>query len=332
MGSQLIMHPLLQALFSAWEWRFDVTVVLLSFATLYTTGWWRLRKRSSNPKLASKKRLAAYWGGLVILAVSLMSPIDPLGGQLFFMHMLQHLLTIMFAAPLLWLAAPFPMILWGLPASVRRLVGSHFRRNATTRAILTNITPISYIWLLFIAIYGGWHDPNLYNLALRRDWVHDLQHITFFGSAMLFWWHVIGSAPRLHRVAVWGRIAMLLSLVPVNMAIGIVIATADEVIYTYYNSVPRFWGFTTLQDQMLAGVIMWIPGSMMFLLAIILLLAAELRTGDEERTRPVANWDSEDAMVAPGLEHRVLQKKWQRAEAMRLAANQREDDATPDAT
>lgn len=326
------MHPLLQALFSAWDWRLDVTLVLLTFATLYTTGWWRLRKRSDNPKLANKKRLAAYWGGLVILAVSLMSPIDPLGGQLFFIHMLQHLLTIMFAAPLLLLAAPFPITLWGMPKGLRRGVGKQFTRGAVTRALLHSITKPSFVWLSFVTVYAGWHDPNLYNLALRRDWVHDIQHITFFGAAMLFWWHVIGAGPRLHRTAIWARIAMLLSVVPLNMAIGIVIATADVVLYSYYSSVPRIWGFTTLEDQVLAGVIMWIPGSMMFLLAIILLLASELRLNDEDPPRALPNWDSEEAMVAPGLEHRVVQNKWQRAAQIRHSAADIETDATPDAT
>ncbi|MCB0109509.1 MAG: cytochrome c oxidase assembly protein [Caldilineaceae bacterium] len=306
------MHPLLQALLSAWDWRLDVSLVLLTFATLYTTGWWRLRRRSRNPKLANRKRLAAYWGGLVTLAVSLMSPIDALGGQLFFMHMLQHLITIMISAPLLWLASPFPFILWGLPPRLRQIVGAQFTSAATTRNLLRSVTQPSMVWMAFVVIYAGWHDPNLYGLALRRDGIHDIQHITFFGAAMLYWWHVIGAGPRLHRVAIWARIAMLITLVPINMVIGIVIANGAEVIYPYYNSVPRIWGFSALQDQMLAGVIMWIPGSMMLLLAVIVLLAIELRLDPEHPPRPVPNWDSEEAMVAPGLEHRVVQNRWHR--------------------
>jgi cytochrome c oxidase assembly factor CtaG len=308
------MHPLLQALFSAWDWRLDVTLVLLGFATLYGMGWWRLRRRSHNPKLANKKRLAAYAGGLMILAISLMSPIDPLGGQLFFMHMLQHLLSIMFAAPLLWLGSPFPFLLWGLPAGARRMVGQQFARAALTRNLLYQVTKPAFAWMAFSIVYAGWHDPNLYSLALRRDWVHDIQHITFFGTAMLLWWHVIGAGPRLHHLPIWGRIAMLITLVPVNMGIGIVIATATEVIYPYYRSVPRIWGFTAVEDQTVAGVIMWIPGSMMFLLAVILLLASALHTTDEDPPRSAPGWDSEEAMMAPGLEQRVIQNRWHRVQ------------------
>lgn len=308
------MHPLLQALLSPWDWRLDVSLVLLIFATLYTTGWWRLRTRSRNPKLASFKRLAAYWIGLVTLAISLMSPIDALGGQLFFMHMLQHLITIMISAPLLWLAAPFPFVLWGLPPTLRRTVAGQFNRAATTRSLLRSVTQPSAVWVFFIVVYAGWHDPELYSLALRRDWVHDIQHITFFAAAMLYWWHVIGAGPRLHRVAIWARLALLITVVPVNMIIGIVIANGSEVIYPYYTSVPRIWGFSALQDQMLAGVIMWIPGSMMLLLAVIILLAKELKPTPDNPPRSVPNWDNDEAMVAPGLEHRVIQNRWHKVQ------------------
>lgn len=303
------MHPLLRALLSAWDWRSDISLVLLIFATLYTIGWWRLRKRNRS-KVANRKRLAAYWGGLLTLAIALMSPIDPLGGQLFFMHMIQHLLTIMVAAPLLWLASPFPILLWGLPVAARKAVGRHFAPRALLRRTLHALTPPAFVWLAFVTVYGGWHDPNLYNLALHYGWVHDLQHITFFATAMLLWWHVIGAGPQIHRTPIWGRIALLVGAVPINMGIGIVIATAGEVLYPYYATVPRIWGFTALADQSLAGAIMWIPGSMMFVLAVVLLLAGALRDTHENPPTPVPGWDSNDAMIAPGLEHRALQNKW----------------------
>ena len=322
------MHPLVQALFSAWEWRLDITLSLLIVAILYTTGWWRLRQRSRNPRLASIKRLASYWGGLVILAIALMSPIDLLGSQLFFLHMIQHLLTIMLAAPLLLLGTPFPFLLWGLPKPLRQMVGRQFARAAVTRNLLYSVTQVSFVWLAFIVIYAGWHDPNLYGLALRRDWVHDIQHLTFFTAAMLFWWHVIGTAPRLHHTPIWGRIALLISVVPVNMAIGIAIATADEAIYPYYTSVPRIWGFTVIEDQTLAGVIMWIPGSMMFLLAVLLLLANALQTAAEEQVRPMTEWDTDETMVAPGLEHRVVQNRWQQLQQPQANSAERVADGS----
>lgn len=311
------MHPLLRALLSAWDWRLDITLVLVIFATLYTIGWWRLRQRN-RIKLANRKRLAAYWGGLITLAIALLSPIDPLGGQLFFMHMTQHMITIMVSAPLLWLGAPFPFMLWGLPPAARRWVSQLFTRHSPVRSALEGVTQPALVWFVFVAFYGGWHDPMLYDLALRYNWVHDIQHLTFFGTAMLFWWTVIGAAPSLHRTAVWARIVMLVGVIPVNMAVGIVIATAHEVLYPYYATVPRIWGFTALADQSIAGVIMWTSGSEMFVLAIILLMAGAMRGIDKKPPTPVSDWDRDEVMIAPGLEHRVLQNKWRRLKHVAL--------------
>ena len=117
------MHPLFPALLSSWEWRVEVLVVLVPLGLLYTIGWQRLRKRSTHVRFATKRRLVAYWSGWALLVTALMSPLDRLGGQLFFMHMIQHLLLIMVAPPLLLLANPLPFLLWGLPAAQRRYAG-----------------------------------------------------------------------------------------------------------------------------------------------------------------------------------------------------------------
>lgn len=298
------MHPLIQALLSPWEWRPVIVLVLLTLGVLYTTGWRRLRRRGSLGRgIATKPKLIAYWAGLAVLATALMSPIDFMGGQLFFMHMIQHLLTMMIAAPLLWLANPFPFMVWGLPVPLRVRVTELFRRDALFRRTLASMTRPAVAWMLFLAVYLGWHEPVLYNLALRRDWVHDLQHISFFAVAMLYWWHVIGAAPRIHgRFPVWARMGYLIGTIPLNMAAGVAIAFSGVVLYTYYESVPNIWGVTTLQDQMLGGVIMWIPGSMMFLLAAIILLATQFGRGEAPLGRPPAAGD-DGPPVLPGEQH-----------------------------
>ena len=310
------MSPVVQALFSQWDWRLEIVAVLAVLGVLYTTGWWRLRRRSRLDRLATRKRLAAYLAGLAVLAISLMSPVDILGGQLFYMHMIQHMLTMMVAVPLILLANPFPFMLWGMPSGVRRPVSGLFARRSLVRRGLTAATKPGIVFLAYFTIYLGWHDPTLYNLALRRDWVHDVQHITFFVVAVLFWWLVIGAAPRLHRLPLWARIGMLIGAVPPTMIAGVTIAFAGQVLYTYYETVPRIWGVTALQDQMLAGVIMWIPGSMMFILAALILVAGLLKGRDGDAPDAVPGWDSDVAMIAPGLENRVVQKRWQHAKAM----------------
>lgn len=278
------MHPLLAALFSAWEWRPDVLLVLLLSGSLYLVGWRRLRQRSAIAKIATQRKLAAYWAGLATVALALLSPIDWLGSQLLFMHMIQHKLLIMIAAPLLWLGNPFPFMLWGLPKSVRKPVAALFHRDAHFCRLLTVVTNPGVAWLVFIIVYMGWHDVNAYNLALRYPWVHNLEHLSFFGAALLFWWHVVGAAPHLHRLSIWGRLAMVVSVIPFQMAAGIVIATADTVLYTYYESVPHIWGFTALADQAIGGAIMWIPSSEMLVWAVVFLLGG-LAQQEKSRSR-----------------------------------------------
>ncbi|MEM7126473.1 MAG: cytochrome c oxidase assembly protein [Chloroflexota bacterium] len=276
---------LLQALLSKWEWRIEVVLVLLLFGVLFFRGWWILRSRGAVS--ATKLRLVAYFGGLFSLALSLMSPIDWLGGQLFFMHMVQHMLSIMIGAPLLCLANPFPILVWGLPSNLRLQVGQFFTKQSRFRQVLVLLTRPQYCWFFFFAVYLGWHEPAAYNLALRRGWVHDLEHLTFFASAMLFWWHGFGVAPKFHKpLPVWGRLAFLLSAIPPNMLAGVMIAFSNTVIYTYYESIPRVWGLTLMQDQRLGGAIMWIPGSMMFLIAGIVVLALGLQR-EHERNKLV---------------------------------------------
>lgn len=292
------MHPLFQALLGPWEWRLEVLAVIVPWAVFYTLGWRRLRIQADSRKLARRRRLIAYWAGIIILSASLMSPVDRLGGQLLFMHMVQHKLTMFFAVPLLLLGNPFPFVLWGLPGSARKAIGGLFSRDSRFRQLLATTTRPGIAWLAFITVYYGWHDAMAYNLALRIDWVHDLQHITFFAVAMLFWWHVIGCAPYIHgRFSPWMRIAYVLTQVPPNMAVGVSIAFASNIIYTYYESVPRFWGFSVEQDQMLGGAIMWIQGSEMFIAAGLIILARQFMGKGNRRDPSTSTSEKREAAV-----------------------------------
>ncbi len=318
-------HPLWRALVGPWEWRPEVLVVLVPLAIIYVVGWVRLRRLGAT-KVASKWRFAAYAAGMLTLATSLMSPIDILGGQLFFMHMIQHKLSIMVAAPLIWLGNPFPIGAWGLPRQGRHALTRVFADSSPIRPALAAVTQPFVAWLLFIVVYIGWHDPGAYNLALTHRRVHDLQHITFFLTAMLFWWHVVGAAPRLHkRISPWIAIFMLLAAIPFNAITGFAIANNDSVIYTYYASVPRIWGFSLMDDQMIGGVIMWIPGSEMLFQAAGVVLAVmfwrdrQRRLKAAEPTTPVSGalTISDEALIAPGLEQRLRHDQWRDMAAQR---------------
>lgn len=299
------MDPVLKALLLSWEWRIELIVILLLAGTFYTRGWRHLRgvRQGEKSRLATGGRLAAYLSGLVVLGIALMSPIDVLGGQFFFMHMIQHLLLVMIVPPLLLFANPLPFFMWGLPLSARRQMGRMLRRKSGFRRRLRSFTAPGIVWMLFVVALLGWHDPGAYQAALRDEFVHDLEHLSFFATAMLFWWHVIGAGPRIHsRMRQGALVAYVLSVVPPNMAAGVAIAFSSQPIYPYYVGVPRLWGMTVVEDQTLGGIIMWIPGSMMYILAALILIARWVQSEDEKPPLPESQWATEESMAAPGLE------------------------------
>jgi cytochrome c oxidase assembly factor CtaG len=291
-----------EALLQSWNLRIEIILPLLLVGMLYLRGWRRLRaitdrhrvteRQNPRPPLAASWKPAAYIGGLLLLAVALMSPIDTLGSQLFYMHMIQHLLLVMFVPPLLLIASPYPMILWGLSSGPRHKIASVLNQESGPRKLITKLTAPGIVWFLYIATYIGWHDPGMYNLALRSEVIHDLEHVTFFATAVLFWWHVTGAAPRFHRTFTTGkRLLYLIAAIPANMFTGIAIAFASQPIYSYYTTVPRFYGLSVMEDQILAGVIMWIPGSMMLLLAALILISRIVQTEANKPPTPNPTWN-----------------------------------------
>ena len=273
-------------LLRAWDIRPEVVLVLFVAATLFSLGWWRLRQVPSA-RFASGWRLAAYLSGLGLLGLALLSPIDTLASYLLSMHMVQHLLLVMLAPVFLLIANPLPFTLWGMPTALRHRVGGLLSRGTWLRRALVTLTSPGVVWIALVVILVGWHDPRAYDAALRNELVHNLEHLTFFAVAMLFWWHVTGAGPRLHgSVSAGVRIALLLGTIPITMGIGIVIALSTQPIYLNYMTVPRVLGLSVMEDQRLAGAIMWIPGSMMLILAALILLARLMSA--EESKPPVS--------------------------------------------
>ncbi|MFN2189257.1 MAG: cytochrome c oxidase assembly protein [Candidatus Promineifilaceae bacterium] len=302
------MDPLLRATLTSWDWRIEVILVFAVAASLYTRGWWRLRRRTSGRQGRSRWHASALWrpvayvGGLLILGIALMSPIDVLASQLFTFHMVQHVLLVMVVPPLLLLANPLPFTLWGLPESARTPAGGLLRRKSTFRRFLEKTTGAGLVWMMFVIVYWGWHDPNAYDLALRSAFVHDLEHISFFLVSVLFWWHAMGAAPHIHKPMTRGiRFAYLISAFPVTMVAGLAITFAKEPIYSYYEAMPRLWGISVMDDQSIAGVIMWVLGGMMYIIAALVIAARWLQGEEAKPALPEATWATEDALAVPGF-------------------------------
>lgn len=260
---------------ASWSWRPDVVLVLVTLGSVYASGWWRLRA-AGHRRLARRWRLVPYLAGLGALGVALLSPIHDLAHVLLTAHMVQHLLLIMIAAPLLLLGNPFPVGLWGLPRRARRAVGRLLTRNAPFRKALWAVTLMPAAWLLFVVNLWLWHLPAAYQAALRDPLVHDVEHLAFFGTAILFWWPIIEPAPRLHeRVPRGFAILYLIAATGQNTLLSALIALPERVLYPYYAAPRPSFGLSPLDDQAMAGSIMWTSGHM-YLIPILLVVAKML--------------------------------------------------------
>ena len=279
------------SLLLSWDFRLDISLILLLAALLYFRGWRRRRAQSRDGGgEASGWRLAAYLIGLLTLALALLSPIDTLQSLLFLMHMVQHLLLTLIAPPLLLLGNPLPAVMWGLPAGARPAAAAPLGRRAPFRRALSWLARPLVSVPIFVVVLLGWHLPAAYGAALQSDLVHDLEHLTFFGAAMLFWWPIVGAAPILRRrLPAFARALILISAMPFTMFLGALLTLAAHPIYPYYLTVPRLWGLSPLDDQRLGGLIMWIPGNLILLLVALILLArglAQHGAGEGEAVTP----------------------------------------------
>jgi len=238
---------------------------LLAAAAVYTRGWWVLSSRM--PARFGTGRLAAFLGGLAVIAVALASPLDTLAGGRLSAHMVQHQLLMMLAPPLLWLGAPIAPILVALPRLIRRPVAAALT-SRVLRPIAHMIAQPAFGWVAFALAFWIWHAAPLYQLALRSHAWHHVEHACFVATAMLFWRPVIQAWPDRASWPRWTMIPYLLLADLQNTILAAILTFSDRLIYPAYASVT-VGHLSALDDQAMAGVIMWVPGSLVFLVAAI---------------------------------------------------------------
>jgi cytochrome c oxidase assembly factor CtaG len=248
-----------------------VILPLAAVAVVYAVGWWRLARR--RPRARPPWRLAAALAGWLALAAALLSPLATLGHFLFAAHMAQHLLLMAVAAPLLLLADPLPAVLWGLPRALRHRAGRLLVRGGRARAAWERLTAVPVSAACYALVLWGWHLPRAYDAALGGEWMHHLEHAAFLGAAVIFWWPVIGPAPRARRPPTHGwRIAHVVAAALHGSALALLLAWSPRVLYATYAAAPRVTALEPLEDQALGGVIMWAGASAVDMLAVLALV------------------------------------------------------------
>jgi cytochrome c oxidase assembly factor CtaG len=258
---------------------------VLATGAIYVVGWRELSRRM--PQRFGPGRLAAFLGGLGAIVLAVASPLDALAGQLLQAHMTQHQLLMMVAPPLLWLGVPIAPMLRGLPRRMRHAVAAGLAAP-TARRIAHVIAHPGVGWVSFAIAFWVWHTPRLYELALSSDAWHHVEHACFFTTAMLFWRPVILAWPARSRWPRWTMIPYLLLADLQNTALSAILTFSDRVIYPAYASVPRIGTISALQDQAVAGVIMWLSGAAVFLVTAVWLVMDALVFADKRAPQALA--------------------------------------------
>jgi putative copper resistance protein D len=266
------------------RWVFDPVVVLslTAAAWLYLGGLRRLR---SSGRPFPRRWTTAYLAGLGAVALALVSPIDVYADALLWVHMCQHLLLTLVAPPLLALGAPITLALRATsPRTRRRWLVPVLRSRPV--AFLAN--PIVG-WVLFAGAPFAIHFSPLFDLALRDDAVHAAEHALWLGTALVYWWPIVGRDPMPHRVSYPARMFSMILTMPATSFAALALYGASTSLYPAYAALPAPWGAQALGSQRVAALIMWLVGNLAMVVAMLVVAAAWKR--DEER-QSVAVWPS----------------------------------------
>ena len=267
-----LLHPI--ANLSWWRWSVhpSTAIGIVALGALYL--W---AESALNRRAGIAQRLF-FVSGLLVMFASLNGPIHDLSDDyLFSAHMVQHLL--------LTLAMP-PLLLAGTPGwMLRPLLSNRFVAPAArffTRA------PIAFV--TFNVIIAAWHLPVLYNLAMAHHGIHIVEHLMFMVAAVLMWWPLLSQLPELPRLAYPGQMLYsFLMSIPMSI-IAVYIVMSDHVLYPAYAAAPRVLSLSPLEDQLLGGLIMWIPGGIIFMIIMSVVFFKWNARGEDSTAGAQVDW------------------------------------------
>jgi cytochrome c oxidase assembly factor CtaG len=258
-------------------WTFDPTVWLPAIAALLL---WRAgvgMADRAHPGHPVERRRTAFWvAGVAVVVIALDSGVGLYDTTLFGDHMLQHMLLTMIAPPLLLLAGPITLVLQASSAATRKRWILPFLHSRVVRFLSFPVVS----WLLFAAVMWGTHFSPLFDASLENEWLHRLEHALYLSTALLFWWPVVGPDPSPWRMTPAVRPLYVGLQMTQNTFLAVAIYFAPAPLYRHYETLVRSWGPTPLEDQQLAGGLMWMGGDLVFLTAIFVLVAAWMRHED----------------------------------------------------
>lgn len=260
-------------------------ISIIGCGWLYALCCGPLRQKLAGDVPFSRKRATMFFAGVVILYIAVGSPIDQLGEEfLFFVHMIQHMLLIYVAPPLIIRGIPAWLTDYCLqPAPLRKAIG--FLVHPVTAAVIFNF------------IYTAWHIPILYEAALQDKVIHIVEHWTMFFGAMLFWWPIVSHSKRLPPIRYGGRMFYAFVLMVAQLPVFAFLCFSGEVLYPTYEFAPRIIpGFSALADQILGGVIMKVVNMIFALAVLILSWMAWCRVDDQNAEEMIRNFRAKQTL------------------------------------
>ena len=235
--------------------------------------YWLGGRGGAYSREGSRWRTASFVAGLATIVVALDSPIDHLAEELLWVHMVQHVLLLLVAPPLLALARPWNRMWHGLPLGLRRRTARAFAKSprlVPVRRLARVLQDPLPSWLAFNVTLVAWHVPAAYDAALASPFVHALEHASFFGTALLFWTRIVDSPPWRSPLAEVPRAVYAGAAMVVSWVLAITFAVSTSPVYSHYAAeASRPGGISALADQQLAAGVMWVPGSIPLTIALL---------------------------------------------------------------
>src|SRR6516165_6464025 len=263
------MQPAVKAVLVSWSIPPAATFAIVLAALAYLRGAWLLR-RAGYPNLPAL-RIAAFLLGLFALWFALASPLDTFSSFVLTAHMLQHMTLMMVAPPLLLLGEPLVPIVRGMPRfAAREFAGPFLNWRFASRLGLFLTNPVTALILMGASMFI-WHVPGPYELAVRSSAWHWLEHACFFFASIIFWWPVVQPWPSRAQWPRWAMVPYLLIADLQNTVLSAALVFSDRVLYRSYAAGPSLFGYPPQEDQAAAGAIMWVVGSLAFLLPAALI-------------------------------------------------------------
>ncbi len=269
-----LLHPFTQFSWLKWSIHPSTVIGLGVLGALYL---WRASHADPDQRVSGWRKLS-FFSALFVIFASLNGPLHDLSDNyLFSGHMVQHLLLTMLMPPLLIAGIAGWML--------RPLLGSR-----VIRAIATRITRPIACFLIFNVVIAGWHIPAMYNAAMESHDIHIGEHLMFMVAAVLMWWPLTSPLPELPRLAYPGQMLYcFLMMIPMSV-VAVYITMADTVLYPFYSSAPRIMKLSPMEDQLLGGLIMWVPGGLLFMIIMTVVFFKWAARGEDNAAAAQVDW------------------------------------------